>query len=97
MGQGGLGANAFQRGLRFAQSQHRTTRMGEHAIDSAIACEIFECRAVSCAENDEAGATLLRESENLDGWIAMDHHRLNIGPAFRARLTGQLGQLVHRG
>ena len=45
----------FGHDLRFAQSEDRAARVGEHAVDGAVAGEVLEGRAGRGAEHDKAG------------------------------------------
>ena len=85
----------FGHGLRLAQREHRAARVGEHAIDGAVAGQVLEGQAVRGAEHDQAGMALRRQSQNLDGWIAVSDDRLDGGAAAGARFLGEDAQFEH--
>ena len=77
MGAGSDCVRLFRHGLMLTQRKDGTARVGQHAVDGVVAGEDFEGRAVRGAEHDEAGTAFGGQGENLDGWIAVGHDRLD--------------------
>jgi len=81
-------------GLLFAQGEDRATGVGQHAVDGTVAGEILEYRAMTGAEDDEAGVSLGGFGKDLDRRVAMHHARLDLGATCGAGRSRQQAQFM---
>ena len=94
---GGFGVDLFRHDLRFAQSEDRAARVGEHAVDGAVAGKVIKGCEARGAEHDQAGVALLRQSQNLNRRVAVRDGRFDGGAAFGAGFFNNAAQFVHDG